>query len=147
MNAVLRESLVKAQNRMKQHADRKTSEREFKVGDWVLLKLQPYKQQSLALRGSQKLSAKFYGPFKIKAMVGKVAYTLQLPPDSKVHPTFHVLVLKKKPEATLKYHHSSTHRRWVVTPGTSKNCQHKTCGDSRAAHCTCISTMEGITYP
>jgi hypothetical protein len=32
-----------AHNRMKQQADQHRSERSFEVGDWVFLRLQPYK--------------------------------------------------------------------------------------------------------
>jgi hypothetical protein len=37
----LKENLVMAQNRMKQQADQHRSEREFEVGDWVFLRIQP----------------------------------------------------------------------------------------------------------
>jgi hypothetical protein len=38
-------ALLQAQRRMKAHADKNRSERQFAVGDQVLLKLQPYAQQ------------------------------------------------------------------------------------------------------
>jgi hypothetical protein len=40
---LLKDNLVITQNRMKQQADQHHSEREFEVGDWVFLRLQPYK--------------------------------------------------------------------------------------------------------
>lgn len=40
---MLKENLQQAQNRMKHYADKLRSEREFAVGDWVYLRLQPYK--------------------------------------------------------------------------------------------------------
>lgn len=88
--------LEKAQCRMKTQADKKRTHRSFAIGDMVYVKLQPYRQLSLKDHAFQKLAAKFYGPFQILAKVGSVAYTLELPPQSKIHPTFHISQLKKK---------------------------------------------------
>jgi hypothetical protein len=44
---LLKYNLVMSQNRMKQQADQHHSEREFEVGDWVFLRIQPCKQISL----------------------------------------------------------------------------------------------------
>ncbi|GMI78192.1 hypothetical protein HRI_001488500 [Hibiscus trionum] len=80
---------------MKQQSDKKRTECEFQVGDLVYLKLQPYRQQTIKQRTCQKLAPKWFGPFPIVGKVGMVAYKLQLPRDSKVHPIFHVSQLKK----------------------------------------------------
>ena len=43
----LKDNLTMAQNCMKEQVDQDHSERSFEVGDWVFLRLQPYKQMSL----------------------------------------------------------------------------------------------------
>ncbi|KAJ0078809.1 hypothetical protein Patl1_22866 [Pistacia atlantica] len=81
---------------MKLFADRKRTDREFHPGDFVYLRLQPYRQTSLAIRRSLKLAPRFYGPYKVLERIGSVAYRLELPEDSKIHPIFHVSQLKPK---------------------------------------------------
>ena len=58
------------------------SDREFQIGQWVLLKLQPYRQISTAARSSQKLAPRYYGTCRILEKVDLVAYKLQLPENS-----------------------------------------------------------------
>lgn len=92
--------LLRAQHRMRKWADTKRKEVFFEVGESVYLKLQPYRQQTLARRHCDKFSPRFYGPFMIEAKVGAVAYRLALPPESKIHPVFHVSQL---PSIQLRY--------------------------------------------
>lgn len=96
MDHLLKEAIQSAQAKYKQYADKHRSEANLNVGDWVFLKLQPYKQLSVAIRRYLKLSHKFFGPYKVLERVGKVAYKLELPAGSQVHPIFHISLLKKK---------------------------------------------------
>lgn len=88
--------LVEAKERMKLITDQRWTEREFQEGDLVYLQLQPYRQSSLSSRRNLKLAPRFYGPYKVLKRIGKVAYKLLLPEQSKINPIFHVSQLKLK---------------------------------------------------
>ena len=74
--ANIKDNLAKAQSRMKHFANQNRTKRTFLVGDWVFLKLQPYRQLNVAIRKSLKLSTKYYGPFQVMEKVGAAAYKL-----------------------------------------------------------------------
>eukprot|EP00253_Pinus_taeda_P004302 PITA_04302 len=57
---LLKENISMACNRMKQQADQRPTEREFKEGDWVFVILQPYKQLSLKQQGNCRIHNTFH---------------------------------------------------------------------------------------
>ena len=90
----LKATLAKMQQRMALTTNKSRRHHTFDVGDWVLLRRQAYRQMSLLARGQYKVSRKFYGPYPISRRIGEVSYELLLPPSSKIHPVFHISLLK-----------------------------------------------------
>jgi len=92
--AALKDHLAAAQNQMKTLADKNRVDRQFQIGDQVLLKLQLYAQSSVVNRQFPKLAFKYFGPYKILERIGPTAYHLELPSGNMVHPMFHISQLK-----------------------------------------------------
>ena len=91
----LKNHLQHAQAQMKKFADVHHWDVVFDIGDLLYLKVQPYRQQSLAKKRCEKLSSKYFGPYMVLGRVGEVAYLLDLPDTARIHPVFHVSQLKK----------------------------------------------------
>ena len=88
---IARAYLEKASKRMKKWADKKRRPMEFKEGDKVLVKLYAHGKADGLHWG---LKRRYDGPFPIIKRVGKVAYKVELPQGIKIHPVFHVSMLK-----------------------------------------------------
>lgn len=86
---------LRAQDRKKSHANQKQHEVTFEVGNYVYLKLQPYRQSFVAFCRSLKLASRFFGPYQIIDKVGTVAYNLALLSSSQIHNVFHVSLLRR----------------------------------------------------
>ena len=91
----VRQRLMTAQSRQKSYADRRRSELEFQVGDFVLLKVSPWKGV-IRFRKRGKLGPQYIFAFRVTARVGRIAYRLELPAElSQIHDTFHISQLRK----------------------------------------------------
>ena len=63
----------------------------YKVGDLVLLST-----RNLKMKGTPgKLQKRFVGPFQVTETIGEQAYRLSLPEGWKIHPVFHVSLLRE----------------------------------------------------
>ncbi|GKB97344.1 putative reverse transcriptase domain-containing protein [Tanacetum coccineum] len=91
----IKNRLKAARDRQKSYADKRRKPLEFSVGDYVLLKVSPWK--GVVRFGKKgKLAPRFVGPFEIIEKVGPMAYRLDLLKElNGVHDTFHVSNLKK----------------------------------------------------
>lgn len=79
---------------MSQQANKHRIDRNFTIGDYVFLKLQPYRKHSMRHNTFHKLLPKFYGPFRVLDRIGNTAYQLDLPSSAAIHNVFHVSQLK-----------------------------------------------------
>ncbi|GJX97463.1 hypothetical protein Tco_0353261 [Tanacetum coccineum] len=86
----IKDRLKAARDRQKSYANKRRKPLEFSVGDYVLLKVSPWK--GVVRFGKKgKLAPRFVGPFEIIEKVGPVAYRLDLPEElDGVHDTFHL---------------------------------------------------------
>ncbi len=69
---------------------------QLKKGDKVYLHIKNLKNK----RPSKKLDYVKVRPFLIKQPKGPINYELQLPPDARVHPVFHVSLLEPADSGT-----------------------------------------------
>ncbi|GJT73905.1 putative reverse transcriptase domain-containing protein [Tanacetum coccineum] len=91
----IKDRLKVARDRQKSYADNRRKPLEFNVGDYVLLKVSPWKGM-VRFGKKGKLEPRFVRPFEIIEKVGPVAYRLDLPEElNGVHDTFYVSNLKK----------------------------------------------------
>ncbi|GJW29395.1 putative reverse transcriptase domain-containing protein [Tanacetum coccineum] len=91
----IKDRLKVVRDRQKSYDDKRRKPLKFSVGDYVLLKVSPWK--GVVRFGKKgKLTPRFVGPFEIVEKVGPVAYRLNLPEElNGVYDTLHVSNLKK----------------------------------------------------
>nr|GEY84448.1 putative reverse transcriptase domain-containing protein [Tanacetum cinerariifolium] len=90
----IKDRLKSAHDHQKSYVDKRKKPLEFSVGDYVLLKVSPWKGV-VHFNKKGKLAPRFVGPFEIIEKVGPVAYRLDLPEElNGVHETFHLSNLK-----------------------------------------------------
>lgn len=88
-----KDNILKAQARQIKYADEHRRDLSFAVGDRVLLSTANLRRSGIMV-GAPKLLPKFIGPYRISKVISRHAYQLDLPPTMRVHPVFHIHLLK-----------------------------------------------------
>ena len=92
---IIQQRLKTVFSRQKGYAEPKRKDVSFSTGDLVFLKVSPMKGV-MRFGKKGKLAPRYIGPFEIRSRVGEVAYRLVLLPElSRIHPVFHVSMLRK----------------------------------------------------
>nr|GEW12023.1 putative reverse transcriptase domain-containing protein [Tanacetum cinerariifolium] len=87
--------LKAVRDRQKSYGDKRRKTLEFSVGDYVLLKVSPWRGV-VRIQKKGKLATRFVGPLGITERIGLVAYRLRLPNElNGIHDMFHVSNPKK----------------------------------------------------
>jgi hypothetical protein len=83
--------LQEAQARQAQYANQHRKDITYTVGDKVYLSTANlYLPSSM----SRKLTARYLGPFQVEQVVNPVTYKLKLPSTMRIHPVFHISLIK-----------------------------------------------------
>ena len=92
-NKLVRDNLLRAQQKQATAADRHRRDVVFSVGDQVLVTASMLKTDFQADRPADKLAHKWVGPYKVIA-VARTTVTINLPASSRIHPVLHVSEVK-----------------------------------------------------
>ncbi|TPX31214.1 hypothetical protein SeLEV6574_g08557 [Synchytrium endobioticum] len=88
----LQSHLEKAKERYKVHADAsRRQEVELRVGEEVMISTKNVRTE----RPTKKLDYKWIGPYHVKRKINQVTYEIELPSAIRIHPVFHISLLKK----------------------------------------------------
>jgi len=109
MMEVAKDNLILAQQHQTEQANKYRRHIEYNIGDKVLLSTRHINNPVDKNRPTRKLSPKFIGPYKIIKKVSTTAYKLDLPETLRIHPVFHVSLLKR-------YHETSNFSRTIPPP-------------------------------
>ena len=94
MIKITKDALMEAQDRQTKYANQHRRHLAFKEGDQVLLSMKNINNPIDRNRPTRKLTPRFAGPYTISKVISETAYRLDLPNSMKIHPVFHVSLIK-----------------------------------------------------
>jgi hypothetical protein len=89
-----KDALLQAKERQEKYANQNRQHQEFEVGNQVMLSTAHIQDDINRRRPKKKLNPKFIGPYTIIEKLSSVVYKLDLPSSMKIHPVFHISLLK-----------------------------------------------------
>jgi len=96
---ITQDHLMEAQDKQQKYANQHRRHEEFEVGTKVLLNSKNIIAPVNRNRPTQKLTPKYLGPYEVVEVISPTAYRLALPPTLRIHPVFHIALLKKYVES------------------------------------------------
>ena len=94
VTARAKRSMFAAQQRQKRYYDKNRTDKQFAVGEKVLLYTANLALKVLRI-GVRKLAPRWVGPFTVIERVGSLGYRLELPASMSVHNVFHACYLRQ----------------------------------------------------
>jgi len=89
-----RDNTQKAQKRQAKYANKCRRKEEYRIDDKVLLSTSYLKLVGESHR-ARKLTERYIGPYRVKKIINRNAYELELPPTLKIHPVVNISYLKR----------------------------------------------------
>jgi len=89
--SMAKEHIRQAQERQRKYADQHRRNVTFDIGDRVLLSTENLRER---MTGAPKFLERFIGPYAVKRVISSTAYELDLPKSMRLHPVFHVHLLR-----------------------------------------------------
>lgn len=91
---IAKDALMIAQERQSYYANQHRREETYQIGDKVLLSTAHMHDEINKKRSTKKLNPKYIGPYTITQVILSTVYKLALPSNMRIHPVFHVSLLK-----------------------------------------------------